>query len=445
MVSQAHLSENLSSVLQYVRNKSPLYRRKLAGFDTASIQTIDDIKRLPFTTRADLQELAPFGSICEGHRPEAYYESSGTTGSPVPGFPDLSADKATSFGRFLDRWMGLSDGHVKRALVSLAFEMNPTGIRFQMALPHAGVIVLPTGVRTTICPPEKVIEIISRLQPQAIFGRPFELLRYGDLLLRNGTPPSQTEVTKLFFLGEIMSAAKWERIRRLWDDADLYGHYGLTEVDSGLQSSGPGHYQEPDTPFLFTEIIDPISGHEVLPGAWGEIVFSVLRATHAPLLRYRTGDIGRRIIARNSTDKKPHIEIRGRFSDEHIIDGKSVFPIDLENIIFNHDEIGNEYLFIIEQDGSLRLILEQSFGASARLAACEKRIADHVYSALGVTAAVEVHPFGSIADKLGIPQKKSGRFTDLRGLSSDGRLRELNINVVDAHQLRTGTGEALSI
>lgn len=444
-MSRAQLSENLLSVLRYVGHHSPLYRRKFAGIDIASIQSIDDIVRLPFTTRADLQDAAPFGAVCDGRRPEAYYESSGTTGSAVPGFPDLSADKAASFGRFLDRWMGLSDSHVKRALVSLAFEMNPTGIRFQMALPHAGVIVLPTGVRTTICPPEKVIEIIQRLKPQAIFGRPFELLRYGDLLLRNGTPPSQTEVTKLFFLGEIMSAAKWKRIRKLWDDADLYGHYGLTEVDSGLQSSGPGHYQEPDTPFLFTEIIDPTSGKEVPLGAWGEVVFSVLRATHAPLLRYRTGDIGRRIVTRDHTAEKSDIEIRGRFSDQHIIGGKSVFPVDLENIIFSHDEIGNEYLFIIEQDGGLRLLLEQSFDTTAELAACEKRIAENVYCALGVAVAVEVRPFGAIADKLGIPQKKSGRFTDLRDLTPEGRRRELNINVVDAVQLRTGTGEALSI
>lgn len=184
---------------------------------------------------------------------------------------------------------------------------------------------------------------------------------------------------------------------------------------------------------------------EVPPGTWGEIVFSVLRPTHAPLLRYRTGDVGRQLSPNKNLETAPSYEIRGRFSDQHIVRGKSVFPVDFEEIIYSHEEIGNEYLFLIEQDGSLRLILEQSFGSTTGPGACERLISDHVNAVLGLNVAVEVKPFGAIADKLGIPQKKSGRFTDLRGLSPAGRLKELNVNAVNAEQLRTGAGLALSI
>src|SRR5215472_13589332 len=134
--------EGLRDVLDYVKHESPLYERKLKGVDLRSIQTLEDVARLPFTTRGDLQDAAPFGSLCRSARPEAYYESSGTSGAAVPGFPDLSAGKARSFAQFLDIWLGLSRSKVTRALVAFAYEMNPAGVRFQTALPYVGVMAM---------------------------------------------------------------------------------------------------------------------------------------------------------------------------------------------------------------------------------------------------------------------------------------------------------------
>src|SRR5215472_5652270 len=185
--------EGLRDVLDYVKHESPLYGRKLKGVDLRSIQTLEDVARLPFTTRGDLQDAAPFGSLCRSARPEAYYESSGTSGAAVPGFPDLSAGKARSFAQFLDIWLGLSRSKVTRALVAFAYEMNPAGVRFQTALPYVGVMAIPVGVRTTICSPEKTLDYILRLGPQVISGRPLELLRYGDALAAAGTPPAQPQ------------------------------------------------------------------------------------------------------------------------------------------------------------------------------------------------------------------------------------------------------------
>src|SRR5262245_57284900 len=138
--------EGLKDVLDYVKSESPLYERKLGGFDLKSVKSLEDVARLPFTTRRDLQDAAPFGSLCKSARPEGYYESSGTSGSAVPGFPDLSAEKARSFAQFLDVWMGLSRSRISRALVAFAYEMNPAGVRFQTALPYVGVMAIPVGV-----------------------------------------------------------------------------------------------------------------------------------------------------------------------------------------------------------------------------------------------------------------------------------------------------------
>src|SRR5215472_4084684 len=90
-------SSNLLETLNYVRARSPLYRRKLAALQLDDLRGIEDIAALPFTTRGELFELAPFGTVCEDTVPAAYYESTGTSGTFLPGFPDLSAEKARSF------------------------------------------------------------------------------------------------------------------------------------------------------------------------------------------------------------------------------------------------------------------------------------------------------------------------------------------------------------
>jgi phenylacetate-coenzyme A ligase PaaK-like adenylate-forming protein len=439
-------SANLLDTLSYVRAASPLYRRKLAHLRPDGLRGLEDIASLPYTTRGELLSLAPFGTICDDALPPAYYESTGTSGTFLPGFPDLSAEKARSFGEFLDRWMELRKGRVNRAVVALAFEMNPTGIRFQMALPYAGVTVIPCGVRSTICPPEKTLDLILRLEPQALICRPFEILRYGDALRARGTPPEDTKIIKLFYLGEVMSDGKWARIRELWDGADLYGHYGLTEVDSGLQTCAHGRYHEPSSPFLYTELIDKVTLAPLSPTdhGWGELVLTTLRRSHAPVIRYRTGDIARRVRCACG-EPTPAYLIRGRDSDCYRQDGAEAFPIDLENVIYANPDVGNEYLFVIRPDSSLKLLLERAWGSRTEPETIARAVRSALDRELGIVGDVEVRPYGGLADKLGIPVKKSGRFTDLRGLTPAEQNVELQINVVDSDRLRAPSGQLLSI
>lgn len=441
-------SANLVATLEQVRAASPLYRSKLAQLGLDEIAGLEDIAALPFTTRGELLKLAPFGAICDGELAHSYFESTGTSGSFLPGFPDLSAEKCRSFGEFLDRWMGLRKDRVRRAIVALAFEMNPTGIRFQMALPYAGVTVIPCGVRSTICPPERTIDLIRRLEPKAIFSRAYELLRWGDALRERGTPPEDTQVIKLFYTGEVMSDAKWARLQELWDGAEIYGHYGLTEVDSGLQTCSEGRYHEPPSPYLYTEIIDAATLEPLAAGdtGWGEIVMTTLRRSHAPVIRYRTGDIGRRLNGRcRCGQATPAYIVRGRAYDAYRQGDLEVFPVDIEDLVYRDPEVGHEYLFVIRPDATLKLVLERAWSAKAGPDAIAERVCSALREELGIVAEVDVRAYGALADKLGIPKKKSGRFTDLRGLNAEERDAELQINVLDSHQLRSGTGQPLSI
>jgi phenylacetate-CoA ligase len=248
--------ENLRAQILLLKKSSRFYQIKFKGVDPRSITTIDDLSALPYTSNQEIKEAGPFGLLLDGAVPEAYFESSGTTGQPTAGFPDLSHEKAKSFADFLDGWMGLRNEKIKRALVSLAYEMNPTGSRFQMALPYAGVTVIPSGVRSTICPPEKVLSLITTLKPDALFSRPFEVLRMADALRQLGVEASGTSIRKIFVLGEPISKNKWRRMRNAWDDADLYAHYGLTEVDTGLHTCSNGYYHAPASPFSHFSLVD---------------------------------------------------------------------------------------------------------------------------------------------------------------------------------------------
>lgn len=438
--------QNLKRQIKLLQDQSPFYAAKLHGVDPDSLESLDQLACLPYTTNREIKEAGPFGLLLRSARPEAYYESSGTTGQPTSGFPDLSPEKAASFGRFLDEWMGLRNARITRALVSLAYEMNPTGYRFQVALPHAGVTVIPCGVRSTICPPETILSLISKLEPGAIFGRPFEILRMADAFRCRGGDLDDTSVSKIFMLGEPISRNKWRRIGEAWGNADLYAHYGLTEVDTGLHTCAYGCYHEPLSPHAHFALVDEGSRQITDGDMRGELVVSVLKQAHAPLLNYRTGDLAAIIPGRCKCGlETTRYDIVGRAGDGVVIDGRPVFPVEVEDAVYALEDVGNEYIFVITEQGELKLILERALRSTAPLAQLAAHVVDHVKSVLGITVLAEVYDFGSIADKLGIAKKKSARFTDLRGLSPEARSNELRINVIDSRELRTGTGAAISI
>jgi hypothetical protein len=122
-----------------------------------------------------------------------------------------------------------------------------------------------------------------------------------------------------------------------------------------------------------------------------------------------------------------------------------VFPMDVENVVYANVDIGHEYLFVIRPDDTLKLVLERAWGSLTPLDEIARAVQAALREELSLAAEVEVRPQGTLADKLGIPKKKSGRFTDLRGLAPAEQAAELQINVIDSAQLRTGTGQPLSI
>jgi len=424
----------INEMIPLLRRESAFYSCKFSGFSIKPLKAIGEIATLPLTTREELQASGAASCVRRGKKAHAYFESSGTGGHPMPGYPDMSPGKASVFGRFLDEWMGLRSGKVQTAAVALPYEMSPTGLRFQLALQSSGITVVPIGVRSITCPPERALNIIKRTQPQALFSRPFELLRYGDMLRQQGAMDA-LDVRKIFYLGESMSRFKWQRIRSVWNDADLYGHYGLTEVDTGLHTCALGNYHEPVNPFVHFELLDGMQQVITKTGVCGEIVISTLRDTAAPLLRYRTGDMALRIPCACGSPS-PAYTILGRFTDRITIGGRFFFPVDIEDMVFHNPAIGNEYQFIIEADESLTLVLERALSCTEALHDIQSNVHASLPPELRASTNIEIRNFGEIADKLGIAKKKGAQFAYLRGTKYNHRADALRINIVDSIQLR---------
>lgn len=424
--------DTLNELFNEIRHGSPFYQHKLAAWAGTKFSSLDELEELPLTDKRELQ-AGGRSYVRHGQRPHAYFESSGTTGAPLAGYPDLSFQKSISFGAHLDQWMGLKLARVELAAVALGFEMSPVGARFQQALQSIPVSVIPLGVRSTMCTPMRSVDVLLRTGPQAIFSRPLELLRYGDVI--QDVAPHELDMQKVFFLGEVMSEGKCARIRRVWNDAHIYGHYGLTELDTGLQTCDLGNYHEPDTPFVHVELLRLADDSPIKrPGERGQLVVSTLRNSVAPLLRYKTADVAQRVSCGCGL-YSPAYRIFGRIVDEARIGHRTLFPCELENMVLGVPQVGNEFQFVLEPEGRLTIRLEVDRGHQVAHGQLAANVRARLPQEIEAHVDIEVHPYGCLADKLGIAKKKSGQFVDLRRTDPAQRAASLAMNVIDSQAL----------
>jgi phenylacetate-coenzyme A ligase PaaK-like adenylate-forming protein len=429
------LVEKLNDLLSYVLDKSNLYK-ELYSSKSFKIKDLNDIKSIPYTLRSDIQKFYPFGHLCkERNELAAYFETSGSTGNPIPVLPDLSFTKAESFGEFLDYWMRLKNSKVSIAIVALPYEMNPMGLKYHMALSSMGITVIPASVRNSHCPPEKLIRLMQDLRPSLLVGRPLEIMRYAEGMKLMGIDSESCPIRKIFLTGETMSNSKWKRIEDLYGGAEIYSTYGLTELDTGLVSCSNHHYHLPNSPNLIVEVIDE-NGNDVAEGVEGEIVITSLDKNLAPLIRYKTEDIGRYYTACGCGEfRTPFVEVIGRKVDRKIIDGVKILPIDIEGILFKNDSVGCEYQLVVNSN-KLAIKVEKAFGSDIRDSELSAQLNDKIKAKLGIDPIIEVFGFNELADKFGLAKVKGCRFFDITGLDKENFERLLKINICNGDDLK---------
>lgn len=332
--------------------QSPFYKRVLGerGITSDTIKTIDDVRRLPFTTKQDLRENYPFGLV-GGNMKDAIriHSSSGTTGNPT--VVTYSRHDIESWANMIARSMymvGCRDTDVFQN--SSGYGMFTGGLGFQYGAEKLGATTVPAAAGNS----KRQIMFIRDFGTTCLHAIPSYAIRLAEVFHEEGIDPRSTKLHTLFIGAEPHTDEQRRRIERLLG-VKAYNSFGMTEMN------GPGvafECQEQNGMHLWEdnyilEIIDPDTLEPVPDGEIGEMVLTTLDRTMMPILRYRTHDLTR-ILPGDCPCGRNHRRIdriKGRTDDMFIIKGVNVFPMQVEKILVKYPGLGSNYLITLDSEG----------------------------------------------------------------------------------------------
>ncbi len=412
-------NERFMKQLHRVYEKVPYYRAKMAekGVTPDDIKSIEDIRKLPFLSKADLREAYPCGMLAVPLSECVRIQStSGTTGKRVVAF--YTQHDVDLWESCCARAITAAGGTKEDVLqVCYGYGLFTGGMGVHGGSHKVGCLTLPMSSGNT----ERQIQFMMDLRSTILCCTPSYAAYLGEALKEAGYKPEDNHLKAGIFGAEPWTEEMRRDIQRSLG-IKAYDIYGLTET------SGPGvafecceqHGMHINEDHFYPEIIDPDTG-EVLPeGEQGELVFTALDKEAFPLIRYRTRDIcvlsrdkcscGRTLIKMS----KP----RGRTDDMLIIRGVNVFPSQIETVLMEQGYSSN-YLITIDRvnntdtfDIDVEMLPDQFSDTVRAITAKEKALTDALRTTLGITAKVHLVPPKSIQRSEG----KAKRLIDKRKL-----------------------------
>ena len=412
-------SERLVAQVKHVYEHVPYYRAKMdeKGVTPDDIQSVDDLHKLPFLSKADLREAYPYGLLAKPlSECVRIHSTSGTTGKRVVAFytqhdvdlwEDCCARAITAAGG--------TDEDVLQ--VAYGYGLFTGGAGLHGGSHKVGCLTLPMSSGNT----ERQIQFMRDLGSTILCCTPSYAAYIGETLHDMGLTPDDIKLK-----AGIFGAEPWtEEMRRNIEESlgiKAYDIYGLTEI------SGPGvsfeceeqrgmHINEDH---FYAEIIDPDTG-EVLPeGSKGELVFTALDKEAFPLLRYRTRDIC--VLTREKCScGRTHVRMckpMGRSDDMMIIRGVNVFPSQIETVLLNQGYTPNYQIIIDRKNNSdtfdINVELKPEFFSDivSENLAKEKQLESAMRTMLGIGPKIHLVPPKSITRSEG----KAVRVIDKRKL-----------------------------
>ncbi|MGN6425203.1 MAG: phenylacetate--CoA ligase PaaK [Leifsonia sp.] len=345
--------KRLRWTVRHAYDNVPLYRRKFdeAGVGPDDLRTVDDIRRFPFTTKADLRETYPFGMFAVPmERVARVHASSGTTGRPtVVGYTAGDLERwATLVARCL-RAAGVRPG--MKVHNAYGYGLFTGGLGAHAGIEKLGATVIPvSGGRTA-----RQVQLITDFEPDAIMCTPSYLLAIADARVEAGIDPRSTSL-KVAILG----AEPWtnelrrEIERRLGIEAvDIYG---LSEVmgpgvanEAVTTKDGPHVWEDHFLP----ETVDGDTGAQVADGEIGELVFTSLTKEAFPVIRYRTRDLTRLLPGTAFPAMRRIEKITGRNDDMIIVRGVNLFPTQIEELVLGIEALTPHFVLELRTSGRM--------------------------------------------------------------------------------------------
>ncbi len=378
---------------------APFYKNFFAknSFDPSTIRTLDDARRIPFTTKEDLREAWPYGLLAvPKDELVRMHSSSGTTGRSTVIFHtarDLDAWTDT-----LSRSMymtGMRKADVFQNMMT--YGLFTGGLGFHYGAERLGALTIPVGAGNS----KRQIQLMRDFDTTVLHIIPSYALHLSGVFEELSVDPRRDTRLRIAFLGAEPHSEKTRgRIEEFYG-LKAFNSYGLSEMN------GPGvafecqcqaglHVWEDN--FLM-EIIDPDTLEPVADGVEGELVLTTLKREGMPVLRYRTKDLTR-IIAGPCACGRTHRRIEritGRTDDMLIIKGVNIFPVQIEKKLMGISDVGNNFQIILERKGyndhmivRVEVTKELFSGDLKQLESLRKKITEELRSDILITPRVDL-------------------------------------------------------
>ncbi len=390
--------ERLQSTLYRVGTHVPFYRKKFEELkiDYDKFRSLDDLRRLPFTSKQDLRDNYPYGLFAVPLRDVVrIHSSSGTTGlATVVGY---SKNDIKNWSNLVARIL-TGAGVTAEDVIQIAFGYGlfTGGFGLHYGAERLGASVIPISAGNT----KRQIQIMQDFKTTALVCTPSYALIIADTLMEMGINPNGLSLRVGLFGAEPWSEAMRREINEKLGIVAT-DNYGLSEI------MGPGvagecqecnglHINEDH--FLL-EVIDPDTLEPVAPGEVGELVVTTLTKEAFPMIRYRTRDLTRLISEPcpcGRTLMRMH-RIMGRSDDMLIIKGVNVFPVQIEKVLFEIEGTEPHYQIVIDRENHsdkvtvLVEVVESIFFDEMKK---QRQMVDHIKgrlaSELGISVAVKL-------------------------------------------------------
>lgn len=396
---------------------SNFYRKRFSdiGLSPEDIKTLDDLQKIPFTTKQDLRDTYPFGiASIPLSKCTRLHSSSGTTGNPtviLHSRKDLE-QWANAVARCL--WMvGCRPEDVFQN--TSGYGMFTGGLGFQYGAELLGMLTVPAAAGNTL----RQIKFFTDFGTTVVHAIPSYASRLYEVMCERGVDPRRdTKLRTLVIGAEPHSEETRRRIENMLG-VKAYNSFGMSEM------CGPGvgfecpeqnglHFWED---YYIVEIVDPETLEPVPDGEIGELVLTSLCREAMPLLRYRTRDLTR-VLGRSCPCGRNHVRLdrmRGRSDDMIVLRGVNIFPIQVEKILMQFPELGNNYLItlVTREDNdfmNLDVELAQPTDDYAALQTLEREIKRRLKDEILLTPNIRLVPQGTLP----VSEGKAVRVVDKR-------------------------------
>jgi phenylacetate-CoA ligase len=382
-----------------------------AGVDVTGVKTLEHLQDLPFTAKNDLRLSYPDGMVAVPKREIVrMHASSGTTGKSTVIYYTR---------RDIDEWASL----VARGIVAtgttaddvfqnmMGYGLFTGGLGLHYGAEKVGCFVIPASSGNTL----KQIQFFQDFGTTVMHITPSYSLHLVEVIREQGLDPRGLKLKKAYLGAEPYSEATRDKIQELYG-IEAYNSYGLSEMNGPgvafecIHKNGMHLWED----YYIAEIIDPATGKQLPDGEEGELVLTHINREAMPVIRYRTRDLTRFIpepCACGRTHRRIE-RIKGRTDDMMILGGVNVFPSQIETVLMNTPEVGNNYQIILERESNLdrmhikvELYSKMFQGDLKELDRLKRKLVDQLKALITINPRIELLEPGSLPPSMGKAQR----------------------------------------